>query len=378
MRKSIPLALALGIAAGTLGGCGRQGADAQAGGGRRGGGAAVPVVAGVVGQRDTPIYLDGIGTVQAFSTVTIHSQVNGVLQKVAFKEGQDVKAGDRLAVVDPRPYQAQLDQAAARKAEDEAQLFNATVTYERNATLLKQGLVDRQTVDTEKAAMDQMKAQVQADSAAVEQQAVMLGYCSIRSPISGRTGMRLVDEGNLVQASDPTGLVVVTQIRPVNILFTLPQQDWPRIQRLVASGEKLSVIAMGDSGEPAGQGTLSVVDNQIDTTTGTIKLKAVFANENLGLWPGQFVNVRLLVETRKGGTVVPAGVIQRGPQGAFAFVIRPDSTVEARPVEVAQIDADTALIDKGLVPGERVVVDGQYKLQAGSRVAAQAAPAPTR
>ena len=195
-----------------------------------------------------------------------------------------------------------------------------------------------------------------------------LGYCTIRSPIDGRTGIRLVDQGNVVQSTNPIGLVVVTQLKPISVVFTLPQQDWPQIQHLVSSGQGLQTLAMGDGPTPLDRGKLEVVDNQIDTTTGTIKLKATFPNPMLALWPGQFVNVRLLVQTRKDGIVVPASVIQRGPQGAYAFVIGSDSTVKARLVQVAQIDGGIALIDKGLAPGERVVVDGQYKLQDGSRV----------
>jgi multidrug efflux system membrane fusion protein len=319
--------------------------------------------------RDTPIYFDGIGTVQAYNSVTIHTQVDGVLQKVAFKEGQDVKAGDLLAMIDPRSFQAQLDQAKAKMAADEAQLSSAKMTYDRNSSLLSKGLIDQQTVDTEKATVDQLTASVQADAAAVEQQAVQLGYTQIRAPFPGRTGVRLVDQGNVVHSTDATGLVVITQLQPISVVFTLPQQDWPQLQSRLAGGTKLKAIAMGAS--PAGpldEGELSVVDNQIDTTTGTIKLKAVFPNEKMVLWPGQFVNIRLLVQTRAKGVVVPASVIQRGPDGAFAFVIKSDSTVEARPVQVSQIDDGVALIDGGLKPGEDVVVDGQYKLQVGSKV----------
>ena len=350
-----------------LAGCHRESGPAP-GQGRRGGGAAVPVVAGRVEQRDTPIYLEGIGTVQAFNTVTVQAQVSGILQKVAYTEGQTVKSGDILAQIDPRPYQAQLSQVQAKKAEDEAQLFAARVTYERNFSLLQQGLMDQQTVDTNRASRDQMGALVQADDAMIQQDQVQLDYCTIRSPLNGRTGIRLVDQGNLVQPGNATGLVVVTQLRPISVVFTLPQQDWPQVQKLIASGQNLSALAMGDGTEPLDNGALAVVDNQIDTTTGTIKLKATFPNAKLSLWPGQFVNIRLLVQTRKGGIVVPASVIQRGPQGAYAFVIGADSTVKARPVTVAQIDGGVALIDQGLSPGEQVVVDGQYKLQDGSRV----------
>jgi len=365
-RRGGALSLSFLIAAA---GCHRGTEGAAPGSGHRGaGGPAVPVVAGVVQKKDTPIYLEGIGTVQAFNTVTIQTQVNGVLQKVAFREGQEVKTGDLLAVIDPRPYQALLDQAKAKKAQDEAQAYSTRVTYERDFSLLGQGLIDQQTVDTTRASRDQMAALVQADQAAIYQDAVELGYCTIRSPIDGRTGIRLVDQGNVVQTSNSTGLVVVTQLKPISVVFTLPQQNWPQIQGLVASGQHLKALAMGDGPAPLDEGILAVVDNQINTTTGTIKLKATFPNSSLALWPGQFVNIRLLVQTRRNGVIVPASVIQRGPQGAYAFVIGADSTVKATPVAVAQIDGGVALVDSGLTPGQSVVVDGQYKLQDGSKV----------
>jgi len=339
--------------------------------------ASVPVISGKVEQRDTPIYFDGIGTVQAYNAVVIHSQVDGVLEKVAFTEGQDVKAGDLLALIDARSYQAQYDQAKAKKAADDAQLSSARTIYERNRTLLGKGLVDQQTVDTERAAVDQLTASTQADLAAMEQEAVQLSYTQIRAPFSGRAGVRIVDQGNVVHTTDSTGLVVITQLKPISVIFTLPQRDWPLLQPRIAEGGRLKAIAIGEnSTDPLETGELSVVDNQIDSATGTIKLKAVFPNAKLVLWPGQFVNIRLLVSTRSHGIVVPASVIQRGPQGSFAFVIKADSTVEARPVDVAQIDGGLALIDRGLKAGETVVVDGQYKLQVGTKViSAPAAPA---
>jgi multidrug efflux system membrane fusion protein len=370
----VHLTLGLTAVAALLGGCSRP-ADSGSGGSRGAGGPPVSVQAGRVTQKDTPVYLDGIGTVQAFNSVTVHAQVSGILQKIAFVEGQDVAVCDLLAMVDPRTYQAEFDQPKARKAEDDAQWNNAKVTYDRNFTLLKKGLIDQQTVDTEKASVDQFGAMVQADAAALEQAAVQLGFCHIVAPIGGRTGLRLVAQGNLVQTSDAGGIVVITQLKPISVLFTLPQQDWPQIQQLIASGSKLHVLATGDGPAPLDQGTLAVVDNQIDSATGTIKLKASFPNESLALWPGQFVNVRLLVQVRQQGVIVPASVVQRGPQGAFAFVIQDNSTVKAAPIQVAQIDAGYALIDRGLTPGQQVVVDGQYKLEDGSKVSITAAPA---
>lgn len=330
----------------------------------------VPVVAGVVETKDVPIYLDGLGTVQAFNAVTVHSRVDGELLKVAFTEGQDVKTGDILAQIDPAPYQAALDQAVAKKAQDEAQLANSRVDLQRYADLLKTDSTTQQTYDTQKALVNQLVASIQADQAAADSARVNLDYATIRSPIDGRVGIRQVDQGNIVHASDAGGLVVLTQLRPISLVFTLPEQSLSKLQ--AKDDGDLSVLAMArDNTNILAQGKLAVIDNQIDTTTGTIKLKATFANENLRLWPGQFVNARLLLTTRTNGIVVPASVVQRGPEGAFAFVIKEDESVEVRPVKVAQIDRGEALIDDGLKPGERIVVDGQYKLQTGSKVKAQ-------
>ncbi len=348
----------------------------------RGAGApSVIVVAGKVRQHDTPIYLNGIGTVFAFNTVTVRSQIDGTLQSIAFTEGQEVTAGDLLAQIDPRIQQAALDQAKAKLATDTAQLNNASKDLVRYDELNAKGLIDQQTYNTQQALVAQLHATVHADEAGVEAAQVQFDYTHITAPITGRTGLRQIDQGNVIHTSDASGLVVIAQLQPISVVFTLPQQNWPEIQRLTAAGEKLPVIAYDrDSLKPLDAGELAVVDNQIDATTGTIKLKATFANEKLALWPGQFVNVRLLIETRPAGIVVPSSVIQRGPSGPFAFVIKADDTVEVRPVTVAQIESGLALIDSGLKPGESVVVDGQYKLQAGSHVTVSApagsAPAP--
>jgi multidrug efflux system membrane fusion protein len=350
-------------------GCSRTPPATAAGG--RSAAARAPAVAVVLGKaqrRDTPIYLNGIGTVYAFNTVTIRTQVDGQLQKVAFMEGQEVKAGDLLALVDPRPLRAALDQARAKKAEDQAQLASATVTYDRNYTLGRQGLVGQQTIDTQKASEDQMRAMVQADEAAIEQASVQLGYTEIRAPFDGRVGLRQIDVGNIVHASDANGIVVLTQLKPISVILTLPQQAWPQVQEIMERKVPIPVEAFGDQERLIGSGVLSVADNQIDSTTGTIRLKATFPNEKLTLWPGQFVNVRLRVELRKNAVVVPSSVVQRGPQGTYAFVVKGDSTVEMRPLKVGQIDGGWAVIDEGLKEGEGVVVDGQYKLQSGSTV----------
>ena len=341
--------------------------------GRHGGGAAgggpVPVVAGKVEQKDTPIYLDGLGTVQAFNTVTVHTRVDGELQKVLFTEGQDVKTGDLLAVIDPRPFQAALDQAIAKKAQDEAQLANAKVTLARNTDLLKKKVIDQQDFDTSKYQGDQFQAAVQADQAAIEAAKTQLDYTQIKSPIDGRTGVRLVDVGNIVHAADQTGIVVITQMHPISVVFTLPEQKLQEILSQGGANGGLHVSAL-DRGNTnvLDEGTLAVVDNEIDQTTGTVKLKATFPNDQLQLWPGKFVNARLILTTRKDATVVPSSVVQRGPQGTYAYVIKTDKTVEMRPIKVAQTEANVALIDSGLEAGEQVVVDGQYKLQPGAHV----------
>ena len=329
----------------------------------------VPVVEGVVSTKDVPIYLDGLGTVQAFNTVTIHTRVDGQLVKVAFTEGQEVKTGDVLAQIDPAPYQAASDQAAAKKAQDEAQLTNARVDLQRYADLLKTDSITQQIYDTQKSLVSQLEATVKADQAAMESARVNLDYTTIRSPIDGRVGIRQLDAGNIVHASDANGLVVLTQLRPISVVFTLPEQALTKLQHYQNPEKNFTVLAVSrDNTNLLGEGVLAVIDNQIDTTTGTIKLKATFANENLRLWPGQFVNTRLLLTTRKDSPVVPASVVQRGPDGAFAFVIQDDQTVTMRPLKVAQIESGMALIDEGLKPGEHVVVDGQYKLQPGSHV----------
>ncbi len=341
--------------------------------GRGAGNFPVPVITGHARQKDVPIYLDGLGTVQAFNTVTIHTRVDGQLVKVAFTEGQDVKTGDMLAQIDPAPYQAALDQAVAKKAQDNAQLANARLDLQRYADLLKTDGTTQQVYDTQKALVDQLAATVKADDAAIASAQVNLDYTNIRSPIDGRTGIRQVDQGNIVHAADAGGLVVLTQLKPISIVFTLPETTLAKLQDdKDPDGTPFTVLAVArDDTNVLATGQLSVIDNQIDSTTGTLKLKANFANENLRLWPGQFVNTRLLLETREDSVVVPASVVQRGPNGAFAFVVAGDSTnqtVKMRPITVAQIDSGEALIDAGLEAGETVVVDGQYKLQDGSKV----------
>lgn len=333
-----------------------------------GAGAPVPVVGGVVKRQDVPIYFNGIGTVQAYNTVTVKVRVDGQVKEIDFKEGQEVKTGDLLAVIDPAPYQAVYDQALGKRAQDQAQLDNARVVFQRDSELLAKNVLDHQTYDTAKFQVDQFQALVKSDEANIESAKVNLDYTRVVSPILGRVGIRQVDVGNIVHASDSNGIVTITQLKPISVLFTLPQQQLDQINQEAAKGE-LKVFAVDrDNTKPLSEGVLAVVNNQIDQTTGTIQLKATFPNEDQKLWPGQFVNARLLVTTRKDGLVVPASVIQRGPNGSFAYVIKQDQTVDMRPVTVNQIDNGLALIDDGLQEGEQVVVDGQYKLQPGSKV----------
>src|SRR5215467_3096186 len=331
------------------------GGSSERRGGSGAGGGPIPVVAGKVEQKDMPIYLDGLGTVQAFNTVTVHTRVDGNLVQVNFVEGQDVKTGDLLAVVDPKPYQAAFDQAKAQASLDQ-------VTLKRQADLRARNVIDAQDYDT--AVANAAKSKAAAEAAQVN-----LDYCSIKSPIDGRTGVRLVDIGNVVHAADQTGIVVITQMHPISVLFTLPEQDLSQILNEGGANGGLKVLAL-DRGNTntLDEGTLAVVDNEIDPTTGTVKLKATFPNDELKLWPGKFVNARLILTTRKDATVIPSSVVQRGPQGTYAYLIKPDKTVEMRPIKVAQTEGNLALVDEGLQPGEQVVVDGQYKLQPGAYV----------
>jgi multidrug efflux system membrane fusion protein len=328
----------------------------------------VPVVAQAVVQKDVPIYLDGLGTVQAFNTVTIHVQVDGQLKQVNFVEGQFVHAGDLLAQIDPAPLQAALDQAAAKKNQDQAQLNLQQIELKREADLLAAKIDSQDAYDQVAAQVRELEAAVKADEAAMESAQVQLNFTKITAPLDGLIGVRLVDQGNIVHTTDANGLAVITQMRPISVVFTLPEQNLGEIQEQ-ESGGQLTVLATDrDNRTVLDKGELAVINNQIDTTTGTIRLKATFPNEKSRLWPGQFVNTRLRLTTRKNGIVVPEAVIQRGPNGPFAFVIDAKGTAQVRPVKVAQMQDGQALIDEGLEPGELVVVDGQYKLQTGSKV----------
>ena len=339
----------------------------------------VPVIAAAAKRANVPVYLDGVGTTKALNTVTVRPQVDGKLLVVAFKEGQDVTRGFVLARIDPVTYQAQYDQAVAKKAQDEAQLANAKIDLERYGRLIATNSIARQQYDTQKATVAQLEAQVKLDQAVIDNAKAILEYTTIRSPLDGRTGIRQVDEGNVVRTSDANGIVVITQLRPISVLFTLPQQQLGDVTRASAKGE-LSVEVFGaDNKTVIDRGVLRVIDNQVDQTTGTIKLKAEFPNSELQLWPGQFVNVRLLIETLDQVVVVPTAAVQRGPNGTFAFVVRPDKKVAVRPITVAQQDENQAVISRGLRADERVVTTGFARLTDGAEVAvtnAESVPPP--
>jgi membrane fusion protein, multidrug efflux system len=344
--------------------------QAQRQGGRSGGGGdrAVPVLAAMSSVADVPVYLDGVGTTRALNTVTVKAQVDGKLLSIAFKEGQDVKRGDVLARIDPTTYQAQLDQAIGLKAQHQAQLGNAKMDVERYAQLAKLNAGSQQQADAARAQVAQLEAQIKQDEAAIDNARAILAYTTIVAPIDGRTGIRQVDEGNIVRASDATGIVVITQIRPIAVLFNLPQQYLGQVNKAFAQ-EPLRVDALGpDNRTAVDRGSLSVVDNQVDQTTGTIRLKAEFPNADLQLWPGQFVNVRLLIATLRQVVVVPTAAVQRGPNGAYVFAVQPDSTVAMRPVTLSQQDDRRAVIATGLQAGEQVVTSGFSRLTAGARV----------
>jgi multidrug efflux system membrane fusion protein len=328
--------------------------------------APVPVVAEPVKSGDVPIYLRGIGTVQAYNTDTIRTQVQGQITQIAFKEGQAVHAGDVLAQIDPRPFQAQLDQAIANREKDQAQLANAQANLQRDSQLLARQFATPQTVDLDKANTGQFAAAVKADEAAIEYARTQLAYTRITSPINGVTGIRLIDVGNIVHPTDPNGLVVVTQLQPIAVVFTLPETQLPEIQQAMAKGT-LTVLAYSEDNKiKLDQGALAVLDNQIIQTSGSVKLKADFPNPQHRLWPGELDNIRLLIDTRQNALTVAAPAVQQGPQGSYVYVIKPDGTVEDRPVKVVQLGARNAVIDSGLQANEQVVIGGQSRLQPGS------------
>jgi membrane fusion protein, multidrug efflux system len=330
---------------------------------------AVPVsVASAVAQ-DMPVYLTGLGSVTAYNTVSVKSRVDGQLVQVNFREGQQVNNGDLLILIDPRPYEVQLAQAQAQLFKDQASFRDAQLNYERFRDLLKQsGAMSQQQVDTQKATADQFEGAIRADQATIDNAKLQLVYCHITAPVSGRIGLRLVDVGNIVHATDTNAMLVITQLQPISVIFTLPEDSLPVVVQRMKRGT-LKVDAYDrDNKIKLATGTLLTMDNQIDQTTGTDRLKATFDNKDGGLFPNQFVNIRLLLDVRKNSTIVPSAAVQRGPQGSFVYVVKADKTVEARTVIVALTQSNQSAIGSGLQVGEVVVTDGQDKLQNGARV----------
>jgi multidrug efflux system membrane fusion protein len=331
---------------------------------------AVPIVAGAVTQHDVPIYLSGVGTVIAYNTDIVRAQIQGQIISINFTEGQTVHAGDLLAQIDPRPYQALIDQYTGNLERDQAQLKNAQANLARYSQLGDKGWATPQLVETQQAQVGELQAAIKADQALIDAAKVQLSYTRLTSPIEGVAGIRQIDVGNIISPSNTNGLVVVTQLHPISLIFTLPETNLPQIQLQQQKAKTpLAVLAYSqDNTIQLDQGVLGLVNNEILQTTGSIQLKANFANTSNRLWPGELVNARLLVDTRHNGLTVPAAVVQQGTKGPYAYVVNPDSTVAIRPIKVAQISDGQALIDSGLKANEQVVVDGQYKLQPGTHV----------
>ena len=346
-------------------GCGSASTkSAQAGAGPQ----AIPVAVQAVEQRDMPYYLTGLGNVTAFNTVSVKSRVDGQIVKIAFTEGQLVKQGDLLIEIDPRPYQVALEQAEANLARDQSQLKNANIDYERYQGLYKEGVIAQQQFDGQRALVGQLQGTVQADQAAIDNAKLNLVYTRITAPVNGRVGLKQVDIGNMIHASDTTALVVLTQLQPISVIFTLPEDVLQRVAKQMRGGALQVDAYSRDDRTKLATGKLLTIDNQIDVTTGTGKLKAVFDNNDNALWPNQFVNAHLLLQMHRNAVVIPSAALQRGPQGAYVFVTKPDKTVEIRTVQPEFTQGLFTTIASGLTPGEVVVTDGQDKLQNGSRV----------
>jgi membrane fusion protein, multidrug efflux system len=339
----------------------------------------IAVETALAGRSDVPVYLEGLGTVQAFYTVTVTARVDGELQKVGFVEGQTVKKGDLIGQIDPRPFQAALDQSIATHDKDVAQLASAKADMDRYDLLAPQNLASKQTLDSQRALVAQLQAQIKGDQANIDNARTQLSYTTIVSPIQGKTGIRRVDPGNNVHATDTGGIVVVTQVQPISTIFTLPEEALPTLNRALEGGSVVRVTAMSRDGKTElDQGIIALVDNEIDQSTGTIRVKATFPNPHDALWPGEFINARVLVRTEKGALTVPSNAIQRGPNGMFTYVVKADSTVEVRPLKVGDESGAVTVITGGLKEGEQVVLSNQYRLQPGAKVhSVAAASSPT-
>lgn len=354
---------------------GPAGAPAGGKGGRQGQGGpgqVVPVVVATAQRGDLPVYFNGLGTVTAFNTVTVRSRVDGQIVKINFTEGQLVHQGDALVEIDPRPYQVQLEQAEGQLAKDQAQLRDVQVDYERYQLLFKEGVIPKQQVDTQQAQVGQYQGAIRADQGTIDSAKLQIVYSHVTAPITGRVGLRLVDMGNIVHASDTTGLLVITQLQPIAVIFSLPQDQLAQVLTKLHGKQQLPVEAYDrDDTTKIATGKLLTIDNQIDTTTGTYKLKAEFSNEKETLFPNQFVNTHLLVDTRRNLTIVPSPAIQRGPQGTYVYLAQKDNSVKIQPVTIALSSGSSVGIATGLQPGDSVVVDGQDKLQDGSKIEAR-------
>jgi membrane fusion protein, multidrug efflux system len=346
-----------------LSACGGKQQNAHAAGPR-----AVSVAIAKAQSQDMPVYLVGLGSVTAFNTANIKSRVDGEIMEVNFKEGQFVKKGELLIVIDPRPYQVQLEQMQAQLFKDQASLRDAKLNLDRYTTLIPSGSIAQQQVDTQKATVDQLDGQVRTDQAQIDNAKLQITYCHITAPFDGRVGLRQVDPGNIVHATDTNPMLILTQLQPIAVIFTLPEDVLPRVAQHMKNAT-LSVEALNrDDQTKLATGKLLTIDNEIDQTTGTAKLKAVFDNKDDQLWPNQFVNARLLLEVRKNSTVVPTAAVQRGPDGTFVYAVKADNTVEVRNVTVALTQGDQTAIASGISPGDTVVTDGQDKLQGGSKI----------
>ncbi len=371
MKRSATLAiiLALGICA-LLAGCskGAPQKSARAGGPSQ----AVPVGVATVRQRDFDVYLVGLGSVQAYYTVSLKTRIDGQIMSVNFREGQDVRKGEPLLLIDPRPYKVALQQAEAQLQKDEAQLTNAKAQYERNRVLYDQGVIAKQDLDTLNASFGTYEGTIAADKAAIESAKLNLTYCTILSPIDGRVGLRQVDPGNYVTAAGNTPMLVITQLHPIAVVFTLPEDQLQQVATQMRKGP-LEVDAYSrDDQTKLATGRLETIDNQIDQTTGTAKLKGIFDNVENTLWPNQFVNVHLLLEKRKDSITMPAAAVQRGPNGTYVYAVDANNSVQMKPIQIALTQGNTVVVESGVQPGDRVVTDGQEKLQVGSKVAPQA------